>query len=293
MPPVKILSFGDNVVDCYQDQALMFPGGNCVNHAVFARRAGAITAYAGAVCDDSAGRLIRDALVAEGVDTRLLRTEAGQTAYCVIDRQDGDRVFVGANLGVSIIRPEEEDLSFIAKVDAVHTGRSSHIDAWLAKFSRLTKVSYDLATVHDRDRIAFIAPHCFLLAFSGGNLSEDGALSLAELGGASGAAWCLVTRGDKGAVLYGDGKFFRAPIQPVKPLDTLGAGDTFIANVLVGLLSANGPQNLLAAAAAAAADTCLLQGAFGYGAPMNVDLATMLTIDEVYKTTVPVAGPAN
>jgi len=49
----RIVAFGDNVVDCYRDRQQMFPGGNCVNHAVFARRFGAETAYAGAVSDDA------------------------------------------------------------------------------------------------------------------------------------------------------------------------------------------------------------------------------------------------
>lgn len=38
--PVRILAFGDNVVDCYRGENLMFPGGNCVNHAVFAAARG-------------------------------------------------------------------------------------------------------------------------------------------------------------------------------------------------------------------------------------------------------------
>ena len=92
--PARILAFGDNVVDCYRDQNLMFPGGNCVNHAVFARRAGAETAYAGAVCDDDAGRLIRRALTEEGVDVSSLRVEPGQTAYCVIETRDGDQLAI-------------------------------------------------------------------------------------------------------------------------------------------------------------------------------------------------------
>ena len=74
-----------------------------------ARRAGAETAYAGAVCDDVAGRLIRQALVEEGVDVSLLRIEPGPTAYCVIETQAGERTFVGANLGVSIIAPLPAD----------------------------------------------------------------------------------------------------------------------------------------------------------------------------------------
>lgn len=291
--PVRILAFGDNVVDCYRDKGLMFPGGNCVNHAVFAKRAGAETAYIGAVCNDDAGRLIKASLDAEGVDTSLMRTAEGQTAYCVIETEDGDRVFVGANLGPSIIAPNAGDLAQIGDFDAVHTGRSSHVDAWLPRFALKAKVSYDLATVHHLDRVATVAPNCFLLAFSGGGLSRQEAVALAETARDHGAQWSLVTRGGEGALLIGEAGLFEVPVQPVDAVDTLGAGDTFIASVLVGLLKGDDPDTLLAAAAAAAAETCLTPGAFGYSATMSVDLRNMMTLEQVYATTRPVADQSD
>lgn len=289
--PARILAFGDNVVDCYRDQNLMFPGGNCVNHAVFARRAGAETAYAGAVCDDDAGHLIRRALVEEGVDIFSLRIEAGQTAYCVIETPDGDRVFVGANLGVSIIAPSKADLARLSDFDAVHTGRSSHVDAWLPHFAQATKVSYDLATVYDPERIARVAPHCFLLAFSAGGASRDQALALAQGARAAGARWSLATRGVEGALLAGDAGVFEVPAQPVDAIDTLGAGDTYIANVLVGLLESREPETILTLAAAAAARTCLIRGAFGHAATMSIDVSNMMSLEDVYRTTRPAETP--
>ena len=38
------VTFGDNVVDCYEDRGLMFPGGNALNVSVFANRFGAFAA---------------------------------------------------------------------------------------------------------------------------------------------------------------------------------------------------------------------------------------------------------
>lgn len=287
----RILAFGDNVVDCYRDRQLMFPGGNSVNHAVFARRFGAHAAYAGAVSDDAAGRAIRDALVAEGVETSLLRFVPGQTAYCVIATHAGERVFEGANLGVSIIAPSHSDIAWMKSADAVHTGRSSHVDAWLPRFAAVTRVSYDFATIRDGDRIAGIAPHCFLAAFSGSDLDRDEARTLAETALRHGARWAVITRGGEGALLAGSGRIVDAPAERVEPVDTLGAGDTFIARTLVGLLRAEEPEEILAAAARAAAETCLSPGAFGHGVSMAVDLETAQTIEEIYATTMPAPGP--
>lgn len=288
----RILTFGDNVVDCYGDTNTMYPGGNCVNHAVFASRFGAEAAYAGAVSDDPAGGVIRQALIDEGVNVSLLRILPGQTAYCVIVTENGERVFAGANLGVSIIAPGRVDFERMAAVDAVHTGRSSHVDAWIARMAATTRVSYDFATVDDAERIARLAPHCYLASFSGGGRSLSEARALAELARRHGAEWALVTRGSEGAVLVGAGGLAVVPATKVVPVDTLGAGDTFIARTLVGLLRGEAPADLLTAAAAAAAETCLSPGGFGYGAPMEVDLTTAMSIEEIYRTTRPAEAPA-
>ena len=288
----RILALGDNVVDCYSDENVMYPGGNALNHAVFARRFGAETAYAGAVSDDAAGRAIRRSLIDLGVDVSLLRILPGRTAFCVISNQQGERVFLGANLGVSIIAPSAEDLSRMAAVDAVHTGRSSHLDAWLPRIAQLTRLSYDFATAHEADRIARTARHCYLASFSGGDLSPDQARALARQARSAGAQHVLVTRGEQGALLLGpDGEAVQ-PAATVQPVDTLGAGDTFIARTLVGLLRDEKPARLLAAAAEAAARTCLSRGAFGYGAPLDVDLGQAVSIDDIYRTTRSAPGPA-
>ena len=41
MYPVKVLGFGDNVVDKYEHLKVMYPGGNAVNFAVYAKKFGA------------------------------------------------------------------------------------------------------------------------------------------------------------------------------------------------------------------------------------------------------------
>lgn len=109
----------------------------------------------------------------------------------------------------------------------------------------------------------------------------------------SGAAWSLVTRGHEGALLVGEMGIHEAPVQPVDAADTLGAGDTFIAYVLVGLLGEEQPQSILTKAARAAADTCLVKGAFGHGAPMAVDLSDMMGLDDIYRTTRPALAPSD
>src|SRR3954471_788657 len=134
----RIVAVGDNVVDCYQTTDQMFPGGSCLNVSIFARRFGAASAYIGAVGQDAAGDLIRTALSEEGVVTERLRILPGPTGYCVIGHQNGDRVFLTFDLGVSVFRPDDDDVEFVRSYDAVHIGQSSGLDADLRRFSVAT-----------------------------------------------------------------------------------------------------------------------------------------------------------
>lgn len=277
-----VVAFGDNVVDCYADRGEMYPGGNTLNLSVFVRRSGGHASYVGAVADDAAGRHIRNSLAAEGVDISGLRTLPGSTAFCVIGNSNGDREFLGADLGVSMISPEPADLKMIAAADAVHTGRSSHADRFLEGFSARAKLSFDFAVIRDPGRIARIAPHCFLASFSGGDLTKDGAEALLQNARAAGATWVLVTRGGDGALLAGPDGTFATPAASATLTDTLGAGDTFIARTLLGLLREEEPGTVLTSAARMSAETCGQRGGFGHPAPLEVDQSLAKPLSEIY-----------
>jgi fructoselysine 6-kinase len=272
---VKIAAMGDNVVDCYLASDEMYPGGNCLNVAVHARRFGAQSAYIGAIGKDRAGDLINDALTAEGVDVTRLRRLDDATAYCLIGHRNADRVFLGFDLGVSTFTPSQEDLAFLSGFDAVHIGQSSGLDAWAGAASRKALLSYDFSTRREPDHRKAIGLHCFLASVSGDGLAEREIKEIASELLESGAKWVLVTRGRAGAVLHSQSAAYSTPAQLIDPVDTLGAGDAFIARTLFGLLEGETPAEVLGHAAKAAAATCGYYGAVGYPAAIDLGDATV------------------
>lgn len=276
----RIAAVGDNVVDCYPAQGLMFPGGNCLNVAVYARRFGAVTSYVGAIGRDAAGDAIHAALTREGVDTAHLRRLDGPTAYCVIGHRKGDRVFLTFDLGVSMFTPDAGDIEFLHSVEAAHIGQSSGLDAHLSSVAAVTRLSYDFSTRRDPAHRQAIAPLCFLASISGGDLDVRQAYDLVKETVAAGARWCLVTRGEKGAVLGEAGQILEVPAAPARVVDTLGAGDTFIARTLLGLVRGEDPYGALQAAAIAAAETCSRVGAIGHAVPMAIEAGDIPALED-------------
>ena len=189
---VKIAAVGDNVVDCYVSRGLMYPGGNCLNVSVFARRFGAASAYIGAIGADPAGRLIATALNEEGVDTSRLRVVEGRTAYCVIGHRGADWMFLTSDLGVSVFEPSPEDLLFLRGFDAVHVGQSSGLDRFVPAIAAAAPLSYDFSVRRDAAHREAIGPLCFLSSVSGGDIPPDQAELVADHLLALGSQWVLL-----------------------------------------------------------------------------------------------------
>ena len=65
------------------------------------------------------------------------------------------------------------------------------------------------------------------------------------------------------------GKSFLEPPKLVEAVDTMGAGDSFIAAFICSILSGNSPKDAAKNAADFSAKICLVNGAFGYGVPIE------------------------
>jgi fructoselysine 6-kinase len=239
---------------------------------MFIKKFGGNSAYVGAIGVDAAGDAIFEALSQEGVDTTRLRRLDGPTAYCIIGHRNADRVFVTFDLGVSMFEPSEADFDFVARFDAVHIGQSSGLDAHLPRVAGLLPLSYDFSNTYDDARIERIAPLCFLASVSARDDSREHALALLRGVLDKGAQWCLVTRGSRGALLGHASEVYEVPAAQADVVDTLGAGDTFIARTLFGLVGGEAPQELLSAAALEAARTCGYFGAVGHGVPIALQV---------------------
>ena len=262
-----LLAVGDNVVDCYPDLGVMFPGGNTVNVAVHARRTGAASAYLGAVGTDAAGDLVRGSLVAEGVDTSLTRTVDGPNAFALVRVVEGNRVFEAGDVGVSRFRVSDADLERAAAADVVHSGECSMVEEDLPRLAEAAGLlSFDFSE-RPWEYVEEHAPLVSVAVLSAASVDEDPVL-LARRVAALGPRVVAVTQGSGGATLLADGRLYRAPAGSGPIVDTLGAGDAFIARLLVGLARGEEPEGLLPAATAYATASCAEHGAFGHEAQL-------------------------
>ena len=264
----RLLGLGDNTVDTYVDRGLQFPGGNAVNVAVQARRLGAETGYLGCLGSDEAGMLVGDALRSEGVDTARCRIRAGSNARAFIGHDGQDRRFLRSERGV---RGEwgafgVEDCAYIAGYDLVHSSIYSELgDALPVVRSAARRLSYDFSERWTDENLAATLPAVDIAFLSYPSASDEDCRNLLERCIGWGAGIVVATRGAKGALALAGGRFHEQAARPASVVDTLGAGDGFIAACLLAILGEAGIASALAAGAEQAAQVCGYQGGFGHG----------------------------
>jgi len=266
---LRILGLGDNTVDTYVDQGLQFPGGNAVNVAVLARRRGAAASYLGCLGNDDAGALIFAALTREGVDLGRCRRIAGANARARIAHKDGDRRFIGSSPGVrGRYDLVDEDFAFIARHDLTHTSINSDLEGSLARIAAAAPcLSFDYSERWSPEVIARTASHVDIAFLSYPRQPDIACEDLLAVCAAHGMEVAVVTRGAAGAMARVHDKVHRQAIVATTVVDTLGAGDGFIAGFLLAHLRGAQTAEALAAGADYAAEVCTWQGAFGHGTP--------------------------
>ncbi|MBL8839311.1 MAG: fructoselysine kinase [Alphaproteobacteria bacterium] len=265
----RILGLGDNTVDTYVDSGLQFPGGNAVNVAVLCRRLGARSAYLGCLGGDEAGDLLRDALAAEGVDVARCRRIDGANARARIAHNGGDRRFIGSTPGVrGRYDLADADYAYIARHDLTHSSIYSELEPDLPRIAAAAPLlSFDFSERWTLDYLARTLPYLDIAFLSYPGQPDAACTALLAACADRDVDVAVITRGAAGAIAHIDGQLLRQGVVPTTVVDTLGAGDGFIAGFLMALLAGAAPADCLLRGAENAARICTWQGAFGHGRP--------------------------
>ena len=239
---VKVLGLGDNVVDKYMHIRTMYPGGNALNIAVFAKMMGMDAAYLGVFGDDKAAAHVYGTALSLGLDLSHCRHMEGENGYAEVTLEDGDRVFIGSNKGgvsrefpLKLTALDEE---YISRYDICHTSVYSYVEEQLPKIRRSGSfVSMDFSDRLDEDYLRQCCPYLDSAEISCGDMQEDDILGLIGRIREFGCRRIVIaTRGSKGAVVSVDNKLYMQSPCLVKAVDTMGAGDSFITSFLVNYL---------------------------------------------------------
>ena len=279
MYDVSALGFGDNVVDKYEHIKTMYPGGNCVNFAVYAKMFGAKrSAYMGYFGNDAEAEHVMYALDDIGIETVKCKQLEGENGCARATLVDGDRVFLGSNEGgIRGKTPyvlDRFDLEYIRQFDFVHSGNYCFMEKELPKIREAgVPISFDFSDDSEDSYYAEVAPTVDYAFCSFDGTDEEAREHLKKIV-SYGPKLAVASRGADGCILYDGQEYYVQKAVAIKEVvDTMGAGDSLITSFMVaytdhlkkGITGETAIRESLAAAAEFASKVCGMNGAFGYG----------------------------
>ncbi len=234
---MKVAAIGDNCIDYYEKLDRFYPTGNVVNTAVNLQKLGINTSVISTTGSDKYGQIMLDTLRKEGIDISHLKVVEGPTAITYMDMDGLERVHGEYIEGVlENIVFDAEDINFAASHDLVHSAFWGKADGVLSKIKKGgTKISFDYATSFDSEMVDRTAPYVDYGFFS---FKEKDYFVKEFLKDkvSKGMKIAIATFGEKGSLAWGGDKFYEFGIFPAKVVNTIGAGDSFIAGFLYGIL---------------------------------------------------------
>ena len=261
---MRVAAAGDNCVDVYQDEGKKYPGGNPVNVAVYLKRMGIDASYTGAVGTDPEGAFLADALEAKGVDLSHLHVDEGQTAVTQVKIVNGNRVFGDYTEGVmDSFRLTEDDLAFVCGHDLFVSGIWGHTaeDLPAIKASGAT-VAFDFSDQPDDPMVDSALPYVDYAFFGLDADDSDEVRAFMREKQAMGPKAVVVTLGEHGSLAFDGTTFYKHGIVEVDLADTMGAGDSFIAGFIKGVLEGKGVSDCMDEGAQSSAVTLQYFGAW-------------------------------
>ncbi|MCO5997896.1 fructoselysine 6-kinase [Actinoallomurus rhizosphaericola] len=245
---------GDVCIDRYDDAGHACVTGNAVDTGVHLAQLGVRTALISAVGDDADGAWARTALAAEGLDLSRLRTVPGATAVTHMRIENGERIHGEYEEGV--LRDlvfDADDVAFAGRRTLVHSALWGRATGVLHRIRALGAiVSFDYADRLDSPVVAETAGSVdigfFSAATDGPEIREYLAARVA-----AGMRVAIATFGRNGSLAYDGTEFTTCPATPATVVNTVGAGDSFIAGFLAAHLRGAAVPAALAAGSCRAA----------------------------------------
>ncbi len=280
-------------------------GGAESNVAIALQRLGVSASWIGRVGADSLGERVVRELRGEGVDIHVIVDREAATGLMLKERRtaDASRVwYYRASSAGSRLDPADLPAQLISRATLLHvtgitTALSSSARATVLEAVRLAStanvpISFDVnhrpSLWQGRDpsevyrqlagaaTIVFAGEDEARLIAPGARDVKELAASIAQLG----PAQVVIKLGADGCFALIDGMEYTQPAVPIRVVDTVGAGDAFVAGYLAEFIAGEDVETRLRTAVATGAFVCLTSGDWE-GLPRRAELALLATTEPV------------
>ena len=242
-----------------------FPGGKGANQAVACARAGGVaTAMLLALGDDAFAAPLEASLQDAGVQLHIKRSAdqpTGTAFICVSDDAE-NAITVAPGANNTLLPSDLVDLAGVSHL-VMQLETPLHAVSAYAKAAHAKGVAVVLNAAPAQHLPPELLANLDVLIVNEGELAvvADHPGSIEGAFARLNVPCVVVTLGSRGSLAFVDGQIIRQAAFPITPVDTTGAGDTFVGSFVAALSQGATHQDALKQASGASALACLTAGA--------------------------------
>ena len=256
----RVAAVGFCCADVYENLNEWYPTGNGVDFGVHLARAGVPVSVVSVVGHDEYGEQMKAVLEKEGIDISHLRTEEGQTCRMRMELKNGtDRVHLESIDGVmEHYAITKEDFAFVAEHDLLHTDLFGNVLQYLPAWKEACVeilMDFSVFTRDPQYECEKLFPFVDYVFFSADGIPGKELTGWMKKIQSYGPKLVTATMGEEGSLCYNGEFFYSCGIVPVKNVvNTVGAGDSYIAGFTKAMLEGRSIPECMEAGAKLSAD---------------------------------------
>ena len=237
---MRVAEIGDNCIDLYERLDRKYPTGNVVDTGVNLKKLGADVSIISTTGSDEYGKWMVESLKKEGLDISHLKIKEGKTAITYMDMNGNDRIHGDYIEGVlENIEFDDEDVRFACEHDLVHTALWGKAEKVLPQIAEKgVPIAFDYADRLDHPLVEETLPYVTYGFYSYHKGKDEFIKGFLKDKVDRGMKIAVATFGEQGSLSYDEAGYHVGPIYLArKVVNTVGAGDSYIAGFLYSIMS--------------------------------------------------------
>lgn len=232
----KTIALADNCIDVYYKLDRYYLTGNSIDFAFNYKHMGGDVTEMTILGNDVFAMALEEQLKQRGIPLRVLRRVDRPTGMATMDIVDGDKKHLHfCGNAMEEIELSEEDLAFIQQFDIVYCERWAKMGRYICRVKRPGQIwVYDFSKRLEQPSNDELIPYLDYAFFSYDQ--DDAYIRDFMIKTQQKGAGCVIAMlGERGSLAYDGEKFYAQDAEQVPVVNTVGAGDSYIAAFTYGL----------------------------------------------------------
>lgn len=232
----RAIAMSDNCIDVYYKLDRYYLTGNSTDFALNYKDLGGDVTEMTILGNDVFAKALEERLKEREIPLRILKRVERPTGMATMDIVDGDKKhlhFEGNAMEEIELAPD--DLVFIKNFDIVYAERWTKVDRYIKDLKQLGQIwVYDFSKRLEQESNDNIIPYLDYAFFSY-KKDDEYIRDFMEKTKAKGAKVVIAMLGEDGSLAYDGNKWYKQEAEKVLVVNTVGAGDSFIAAFTYGV----------------------------------------------------------